>query len=377
MTSPPPSSRCLYCDQPLTDRKSVGRPKLFCSDGHRSADRRRRTAADPQLAAQDFALTLDRAITDSGHPAQWVIKEAKKGGRTISAPSLSGWRSGASVPYLTEDNREVLLSLERVLAKPTGHLLASLERTALAHGRRWWPEPQVPQPRHPLSEPERLRRTLEEDGFTNRGTMVLVEARDSLTIATDRRPARCHSTYRLCALRPGVTRYAVVMSVDRRNPVTLTAVRHCRVRRQRPTGRRNGRFSLLGVEFRLDRELDAYEPYELEFEAVNQPGPAERRLPMPGWILATGDPACRSQQLQLSFAGERPKQVWQCEWQRGPGSVPRPENESPAVPVRGVFERSLTNPPPGCVGFRWRWPGALEPGPATPAAGTAAEVPTR
>lgn len=371
MTSPQPPPRCPYCREPLADRKLVGRPKVYCSDLHRSADRRRRqAAADPDLATREFALTIDQAIADCGHSAQWLVDQVGMAGQSISAATLSGWRSGTSLPYLTEETRNVLLSAERFVPMPTGYLLAALERTAAAGGRHGWPEPLPPRPRRPLSEPEELKLTLEADGFTNRGAIAVVEARDSLTIAADRRPARGHSAYRLCALRPGVRKYVIVMTVDHRNPVTLGAVGYCRLGRQRPIRiRRNSRYSVLATEFELDRELDAYEPYDLEFDTVCQPVPADRRLPMPGWFLAIDDPACRFQQQRLSFAGERPKEVWSGEWRQSSGRMPKPEAEEPLTSADGTFEVVLINPPVRRPSLRWRWPGAMEAGLGTGGAG--------
>jgi hypothetical protein len=161
------------------------------------------------------------------------------------------------------------------------------------------------------------------------------------------------------------------MTVDHRNPIELEAVECCRLGRHRSIRRRrNNRYSVLAVEFEFDRELDAYEPYDLVFDTVCQPVPSERRLPMPGWTRVIDNPACRFQQLRLNFAGECPKEVWRGKWQQGPGRMPKPETEDPATSADGTFELSLTNPPLGCWGFRWRWPGALE-------AGLAPEVPAR
>ena len=362
MNSMPAPPRCLYCKEPIPDVKLVGRPRLYCSDSHRSADRRRRQAsADPDLATREFAITVDQAITECGHPAQWLIDQVQAAGQSLSAPSLSAWRKGTSIPYLTDETRSTVLSMERFVPMPTGYVLAALERTAGARGKHGWQEPRSR--RGPLSEPEALKAQLEADGFTNRGRVAVVEACDSLTVRADRRPGCCRSRYRLCALRPGIRRYVTVMTIDHRNPVEVVAGDHCSLGAQRRIRtRRNSRYSVLAVELELKRELEAYEPYDLDFSTVNLVVPADQRLPMPGWGRVIEDPACRSRHLRLSFAGERPKEVWQGKWQQGPGRVPKPEAEERAAATEGAFELTLVNPPLGFWGFRWRWPGAMEAG---------------
>ena len=368
MSSAPPPSECLYCGESLTDPKFVGRPRKYCSDSHRSADRRRRqAAADPALATQEFATSVNCAIEDSGQAARWLAKQVTDAGQSLSAPSLSEWRSGKSIPYLTDVNRDTMLSLERFVRTPPGHLLEALERTARARGKHDWQESRPPRTNGHPSGPAAARAKLEAEGFSNRGRIALVEGRHTLSVGPDRRPGRFRSSCRLVALRPGVRRYVTVMTVDHRNPVELVPGEHCRLGDQREI--RRGRYSVLAVEWRLDRALDAYEPYELDFSTQHLPVRPDLRLPMPGWVRVVDDPACRLLELRLTFTGERPKEVWQGSWQQGPKRVPKPANEQPLPPADGTFQLTLVNPPLGLRGFRWRWPGAMEAG--WPAAGSA------
>jgi hypothetical protein len=361
MTSIPAPSECLYCGDPLADPKFVGRPRKYCSDRHRFADRRRRQAtADPGLATQEFAASVNCAIEDSGHAARWLATQVTRAGQALSAPSLSEWRAGKSIPYLTDVTRDTVLSLERFVPTPPGDLLGALERTAAARGKHGWQEPRQPRANGHPSGPAASKAKLESEGFSNRGRTALVEARHTLSVGPDRRPGRCRSSCRLVALRPGVRRYVTVMTVDHRNPIELVPGEHCRLGDQREI--RRGRYSVLAVEWRLDHDLDAYEPYELNFSTEHLPVRPGLRLPMPGWVRVVEDPACRLLELRLTFTGERPKEVWQGRWQQGPGRIPKPATEQPLTSADGTFELTLANPPLGLWGFRWRWPGAMEAG---------------
>ena len=307
---------------------------------------------------QPFAAAVDQVLRESPVAARVVSAGTERDGCFVSAPTLSQWRSGDAVPYLTEETLHRVLSVERWAGADAGRLVRTLYEVAgTERGAAWrWGRANGAPPAGPLA----LKAELESRGATNRCRSVLVTGADDYVIDGERRPHRSRHRQQVCAVTPGVDSVWTVFTVPDGGPADLVPVAGCSVGRTEQV--EGPGYAVRAVQLRLDRTLGVGDRHRLEFAMWQPPHPTVDGELWPGWMRMVENPGCRHLELRIRFADtHRPNEAWQGTWRTGRDGVPEPDSQEPVTAAdEGWFGLSRTNPRPGAYGFRWRWPGERE-----------------
>lgn len=371
MTSNTAESQCPCCGgrrdgaDPCCEglwRSELGRQEMTEALGFRWDDPR---AANPTAQTEHFPQMVDGRLTAYPGPVSDVVKQILAAGQRANAASLSEWKSGHTLPYLTERTRGTMLALERVIGARTGEILAALGRGADAQGRDGWEEDPAPVPAdEAASGPSRQKALLEEKGFTNRGALTIVSRREVHTFV-HRRLACVHLHHVVCALRDGVDTFSITYTQDNFDPVELVPGNGCR--KLHRDQRRSDEYTVFGHRLRLTRRLAAYEFHEFDLCMANTGYGDPVRLARTGLIVGPDDPGCGLHEVRVRFFGETPKEVREVtKWNMAAGEEPVVEAERLVTSENWQFLLRRPNPGPIPVGYRWEWLGATEAPPRIP-----------
>lgn len=307
---------------------------------------------------ETFAAAVDQVLRDSPVAARAVSAGTERDGFFVSSPTLSQWRSGDAVPYLTEDTLHRLLSVERWAEAPPGSLVRGLHRASAPDRGPVWRWNRLPNGSTGPG-PQALKAQLEARGVTNRCRTTLVTGADDYVIDRHRRPRESRHRQRICAVVPGVDSVWTVFTFMAGSPSDLVPVEGCRVGRTEETAA--GDYGVRAVELLLDTRLDVGEGHDLAFTLVRPPHPAGDGELWPGWMRMVEEPGCRRLDMRIRFEeDQRPNEAWQGTWTPGPDGVPEHDRHEPVTADGGWFVLSRTNPKPGAYGIHWRWPGDRE-----------------
>jgi hypothetical protein len=364
--------RCADCGKPLQIQQGPGRRKHYCSATCRSRARRKRDrAAVLAHVLPPFAKLLADGVRAAGGPLQRLAEQLRAAGFEITTATLSNWQTGRHLPRNTPRDRQLVLTMERVLELAPGELLMALAQTReLAWeadaARRYLA---VPAGRHSHLMPARktrLERRIfhRRGGATSRQGLLLVRNRERYVLGLDGRPAQSRISMQFRALESGVDSYWYVRSVARGSTVDIRGDAGCHPgatlddRRQYPREREY----LLATELLFDEPLQRGQVCRIAFTVQHQyrdprrPGPETEF----GWLVPS--PATREVELLIEFHPDAlPWRLNRCTWElTDDGYVAMPDG--PMRPRRTDRVR-LTDPAKDGYGWVWEWP---EAGPGTP-----------
>ena len=281
-----------------------------------------------------FADALRLAIEARGLSLERITDHLAERGVSVSAATLSYWRSGRSEPA-RRSSLAALPHLEAVLGLHTGELSAELPRTRERPRRQavggldlLWPEP----PHSAVLSRLDTRHDTELDR---------VSIHDLLRLGPDRRQASLTVRQVMRAHSDGPDRRVVMHSHDDTGP----ELPRIEVRRGCSLGRveHDRDAAVIGAELIFHRPLRRGESVVLEYDVVSPvPGPREQeycrrlRLPMREYLLEVEfDPAALPASVTAFSAGRE---------------------ESVDLDADRRAHLVHTDTAPGKTGIRWTWP---------------------
>jgi len=365
---------CAACPEPVRQRRSPsggllpGRPRRYCDECRLRRPRSTPALPRPRRAeAAVFAASVRAAIARKGCSLRELeTMLARYGGLASSTATLSGWQTGHNAPACTETGRDRVLALERCLDVPAGDLAILLPGGPVPRTTR--PVTQIAAQRRAALDPLTVRHEAMQqiiNRLTGLQQIIPVSTTKEYRLGWGRRPVMTIITPTVRAAHDHVDRYWFLHAPSTllhpsvlggpgctRGRVLSEPVRRNTTEAQSP----DEMLQLEAVELLFDQVLTRGEHYTFSFSVGYA---CESSAPLRAEQLFRHIQVQPCEKLDLSLTFERdwiPMEVTECQWRA------RDFHQTRQTPLEwepdGRFRQVITNPLPGCYGWRWEWPTA-------------------
>jgi hypothetical protein len=318
---------CLRCRTVLVQH-ARGRPRrLCCSDACR-------------VAAAHFKTRLDRAIARSGLTLRQISDRLAEWEHPRCPSTLSDWRNGHSMP--SRCSEASVRALELLLRLPAGDLVDETTWPVGAGGLRSGSGPADGLEQDLAYLRRRIARRLNAPSEADR--LITTEVTDLCRIRAGHRRIDRDILQRVVARRDQVDRYWLIYLVEESRPAKVTAVSDCTIGEKL-----QGRHGVRAAELKFPTPLRRDEPHDFTYR-LSYAQSATSELAVQRWV-----PPAHLERLVVAVEFDPsalPRRLWTSTWQHSDG--PPEDTAERCLSRKHVAYLSLSNPPPGIHGFRWR-----------------------
>jgi transcriptional regulator with XRE-family HTH domain len=307
---------------------------------------------------------MKAAVEASGKSLRMLASELEAEGLHVSAGALSQWQNGQTTPHQSEDTRNRLLALERLLSLPPGGLVIPLDQT-IGPGA---PQPAPHRSRRSSRKPglDEIRRLLEQQvadtGDLDNRNLALVRQVEHYIVGDRRRPVRTETELTVCALRSEISRYWCFYAYDPLAPLRPDAVDGCScelVLDDVPpvVVDESTTYQVAAVELRFKEPLAVGSLHTFSYTFTYLYDEANLALPVREFRRIVTSPATRELLLKISFdPRQRPVDLQQAQWQLQPTNKPSITTQPAALHADGSAEPiHVANPAQRGYGYIWSW----------------------